>query len=305
MADTLPTTPKWKRFEQLVADIQKDLAPEGFVVTPNDKILGQDTETMRQIDVSIRGNIGQFEMLMILEAKDYNVPVDVPTLEAFMGLAKDVRAQKAGMVSASGFSKATKTAAAKSAIDLYTIIDTDDHEWKKTLSLPAVCDVTELLAYQVQFETWSPGPFSLSAAALMNPRAVVLHDQNRQRLGTIDEFLHKSWWSGDLELEEGSHDGIEIVPNPVFIEDAEIYGRMNPCKLTVTMHVKKTYYHGEVPLKKARGLHNAITGRANIVVNMTMDDIEFDRIKDEWQPIEDLNSLAVEPIIYMRVLGMR
>jgi hypothetical protein len=74
MEHTAPTNTKWKRFEQLDADIQKDLAPEGFVVTPNDKIMGKDTETMRQIDVSIRGNVGQFEMLMILEAKDYRVP---------------------------------------------------------------------------------------------------------------------------------------------------------------------------------------------------------------------------------------
>lgn len=305
MDNTLPATPKWKRFEQLAAEIQQDLAPEGFLVTPNDKIFGHDTETMRQIDVSIRGNIGQFEMLMILEAKDYKVPVDVPTLEAFIGLAKDVRAQKAGMVSANEFSKATKTAATKSAIDLYTIIDTDDHEWKKTLSLPAVCDVTELLAYQVRFAASSPGPFSLSAAAIMNPRVVVLHDKNRQQLGTIDELLQRSWWSGDLELEEGSHHGIEIAPNPVFIEDAEVSGMLNPYTLTVTMHVKKAYYHGEIPLKKARGLHNAITGRANIVVNMTMDDVEFDRIENEWQPIENLNSLAVKPMIYVRVLGIR
>jgi hypothetical protein len=112
-------------------------------------------------------------------------------LEAFMGLARDVRSQKAGMVSAKGFSKATKTVASKSAIDLYTVVDTDDHEWKKNLSLPAVCDVTELLAYQLRFEA-SGGPSLLSGAAIMNPRAVVMHDRDRQPLGMIDEFLHKA-----------------------------------------------------------------------------------------------------------------
>ena len=51
--------PKWKQFEILVAKIQADLAGAGAVVTPNDKIMGK-TGITRQIDVSIRANVGQF-----------------------------------------------------------------------------------------------------------------------------------------------------------------------------------------------------------------------------------------------------
>ena len=98
--------PKWKKFEELVARIQTDLAGDA-VVTPNDRIKGK-VGVLRQVDVSIRKNVGQFDLLIVLECKDSGRPVDAKDVEEFMGLAQDVGAHKAGMVVAKGFSAAAK-----------------------------------------------------------------------------------------------------------------------------------------------------------------------------------------------------
>ena len=57
---------KWKQFEKLVAKIQADLAGNA-VVTHNDKIVGKHTGIERQVDVSIRGLIGQYPILIVID----------------------------------------------------------------------------------------------------------------------------------------------------------------------------------------------------------------------------------------------
>jgi hypothetical protein len=296
--------PQWKRFEELVAEIQKDLAPEGFVVTPNDKIIGLDSEAKRQIDVSMRGTVGQFDVLMILDAKDKNKPVDVKGLEEFMGLAHDVRAQRAGMVSAKGFTEAAKKKAKKVGIDLYTLIDSKNAGFEQPIVFRAVCEVSNLKAYQLKISGSPLGGFSISTAALSDPRAMQLFDSEHRRLGTVNEFLRQKWWTGGIEFAEGSWEDVEIIPNPIYIPDAMIPGKFVPMNVHVTLHVEKRYYTSEVPLKEIRGLKNEITGRQSIVKNLVAQTIEFAEIEKSWERIEKLEQLAVQPLLHIRVLEM-
>jgi hypothetical protein len=92
---------KWRRFEDLVATIQAALAKDA-VVTPNDKVIGTLTGVPRQIDVSVRQKAGQFELLIVIDCKDYRRPVDVKDVEEFIGLVQDVGANKGAMVAPNG-----------------------------------------------------------------------------------------------------------------------------------------------------------------------------------------------------------
>jgi hypothetical protein len=75
-------------------------------VTLDDKSVGNVTGIVRQIDVSIRSRIGQYDILIVTECKDHGRPLDVRDLVEFIGLAQDVGANKAAMVAAKGFSQA-------------------------------------------------------------------------------------------------------------------------------------------------------------------------------------------------------
>lgn len=65
--------PKWKRFEKLVAKVQKDLAPKS-TVTHNDMIAGKDSGKERQIDVSVKVRTGQYDLLIIIAVKITKIP---------------------------------------------------------------------------------------------------------------------------------------------------------------------------------------------------------------------------------------
>src|SRR5260370_18191826 len=127
--------PKWKKFEELVARIQKELAGDAVVI-PNDKITGKRTGIPRQVDVSIRKSVGQFELLIVLDCKDHGRPLDVKDVEEFMGLAQDVAAHKPGMVAAKGFSDTAKKRAQDPAIELYRPADTPHPTCKPTPAPP-------------------------------------------------------------------------------------------------------------------------------------------------------------------------
>src|SRR5271154_686133 len=120
--------PKWKRFEKLAYEIQKGLTSRGTVKL-NDSIVGVDSKTGRQIDISIREQIGQFPILVVIDCKDHSEPIDVKSVEEFAGLAHDVRANRGAIISSNGFTEAAVTLARNRGIDTFRLVDTDSVDW--------------------------------------------------------------------------------------------------------------------------------------------------------------------------------
>jgi hypothetical protein len=69
------TEVKWKRFEKLVYEIQKSFAGTTATVTHKDYIRGLDSKVEREIDISIKQQVAQFPILVIIDCKDYADPV--------------------------------------------------------------------------------------------------------------------------------------------------------------------------------------------------------------------------------------
>ena len=57
-------------------------------------------------------------MLIAIECKDYKVPVNVKDVEQFVGLIKDIGANKGVMVAANGFSGTAKRVGEKKKLGL-------------------------------------------------------------------------------------------------------------------------------------------------------------------------------------------
>ena len=68
-------SPKWKRFEDLVAHIQATLAP-GATVERDVKMTGR-SGLERQLDICVWMKAGQFDLFIVIDCKDYNGKVDV------------------------------------------------------------------------------------------------------------------------------------------------------------------------------------------------------------------------------------
>jgi predicted helicase len=98
-------TPKWKQFEELIAEIQQELTPDAKIQT-NIKRQGRRSGTSRQIDIVVEFRVGQFDVSIVIDCKDYKSAVDIKDVEAFIAMIEDLGVTKGAIVSASGFSQA-------------------------------------------------------------------------------------------------------------------------------------------------------------------------------------------------------
>jgi hypothetical protein len=132
-----------RELEILVTKIQKQLAPKAEVLH-NVMLDGRNSKIKRQIDVLVRERVGQYEIQIIIDCKDYNRPVDIKAVEEFYGTQCDVGAQKGVLVCPKGFTAAAKTRAAGLQIDLYSPFDTDAHKWQVKATIPQRRDVVRI-----------------------------------------------------------------------------------------------------------------------------------------------------------------
>ncbi|MCH8342390.1 MAG: restriction endonuclease [Planctomycetes bacterium] len=110
---------KWRRFERVVAAIHH-AETEGAQVAWNDFING------RQFDVTIRFEYGLHKYLSVIECKDERRKISIDEVEAFVTKAADVLANKAIMVSSSGFQSGCRDVARRHAVTLLTLKEVED-----------------------------------------------------------------------------------------------------------------------------------------------------------------------------------
>lgn len=110
---------KWKHFERLVTAIHQ-AADRGAEVRWNDIISG------RQFDVTIRFHRGLYDYLTVIECKDYERPVSVEKVEAFITKSADVQAHHAVMASTSGFQEGARDVARRHNMTLIHVSDSSN-----------------------------------------------------------------------------------------------------------------------------------------------------------------------------------
>lgn len=291
------TRPTWEKFEELVAELQRELAPNATVVR-NDHIVGKISRTKRQIDVTVRAKVGNYEVLIILDCKAHKRSVDVKAVESFVGLAEDVGANKAVLVTTKGYSQAAINLATQKGIELYTLIDTKDHEWGTILlSLPAAAEVLSLQGLQIHLSNDGASFLNIN---ISDPRNIEVFDLEQNRIGTIQEILNEQWRNDELKVHVGVNPDVHFLPSPVLVKDAEVEGHFCSVNITATIYVSSQLFFGYIGVQQARGFHSHVTKRTTILKSLTTHPISPNDIK-QWQPIVSLSELAVKPIFIMLI----
>ncbi|AYB34749.1 restriction endonuclease [Chryseolinea soli] len=126
-----------REFEQLIESIYREIDPDSKV-TRNDKILGHQSKTHREIDLSIRSKIGLHEILIVVQAKDTKKPIDVNVVYEFVGVINDIKANKGVLISSKGFSKSAKSVCENYGIDMFTAHDFENPKWTLDLKMPVL-----------------------------------------------------------------------------------------------------------------------------------------------------------------------
>jgi hypothetical protein len=114
-----PKETKWKMFEKLVAAIHR-AEQMGAEVKWNDKING------RQFDVTVRFRAGNYDYLTVVECREKGSPLKASEVDAFVTKSGDAKANKAIMVSSSGFQEGCFAVAELHGVELFTVQEVRD-----------------------------------------------------------------------------------------------------------------------------------------------------------------------------------
>lgn len=279
--------------ERLVQRIQQQLAPEAEV-SHNVKMPGRHTGSNRQIDVLVREMIGQYDIKIVIDCKDYKHPVDVKGVEEFAGLLDDVGAQRGVLVCPAGFSSNAKTRAAGLQIDLYSPVDTEPHKWQASPTMPAICDF-RVAAIGFGVSTSAPLPFRIMPGFFSDN---VVFDQDGNELGTCYTKMVERWNGGELADKLGVAEDIPIFGDQS-VQTDNGYGQLCPVKLYAHIAVHEQLFSGQLPIRKMSGFKDEMTGL--VITNaFSIGLLDPEEISANWKPIKSEDELEVRPVIRLQ-----
>jgi len=283
-------TPKqdWQILEELVASIQKKLAPDA-IVEHNVFVKGQITGVDRQVDILVTQMIGQYKMTIAIDCKDTKRPVDTKGVGEFSELVRDIQANKGVLVCPAGFSKPALKTAKSYQLELYRPVDTGNHKWKIRASIPALCDFRSAeLSIKFEFSASHPFTFKTHIAHLN------IFDSDRKELGTPIAVARAKWNAGKFPLEPGSHTKCLIFGERETLVDNG-HGTLVPVTLYIDYQVQQTIYFGLIPIEKVSGFLDEHTG--HVVTNsFTAGLLSPSEVKRTWKKLNSGESPPVAPV---------
>ena len=130
--------PRTNDFQQLVALIEQSLAPKGAKITQSAEVAVKGLSTLREVDVLIDGEYGEYKLKIAIEAKDEGRKISVPTFESYLAKYRGecrVMVDKFVIVSRRGFTKGVIEKAAATDVELLTLEQAKEKKWE-TLGPP-------------------------------------------------------------------------------------------------------------------------------------------------------------------------
>ncbi len=278
-----------EELEILVSKIQQQLAPDADI-KHNVKVDGRKSKIKRQIDVLVTQKIGQYDMVLAIECKDYKRSADVNVVGSFHEVLADIGAHKGALVCPSGFTEAAKNLAREHQIELYSPVDTDPHKWTVRAALPATFDFRSA-AISFGFSSTSPGPFRLPYDFF----DLEVYDSQGNILGKTWDVTIQKWNEGKFPTEPGDHENLEIFDDvETYIDNG--YGGKAKVKLYVGLTVYRKLYFGNVPISEIKGFRDEQTG-AVITNAFTANILRPEEVEETWKEISSLNDTPIEPFI--------
>ena len=287
---------KWRRYEDLVARIQRELAPLGAEITQDERIVGVFSEVQRQIDVAVRITVDGRQLLTVIDAKDRARPIDVKAVEEFMGLVEDVEANKGILVASNGFSAASRRRARAAGIDLFSSVDVESTDWPTYLSFPCVVIFcSPLVSFSLEFGVDFHGSIDMAELPTLP-----LFDENGNKIGTPCSIFTDYWNNEEVNLDADYLTVESLVEYPILFRTEDV---SYPLRLGAKVRVHKNFYFGQLPLTSARGFADVEPRHDGLITlrthSVTTDWLRFDDVQANWKKIESTESLAVHPTLFV------
>ena len=119
-------------FQQVVALVQRALAPEGAIITESALVETSTEGETREIDVLIETQVGEYRIRVAIEVKDEGRPMDSTKFESIIGkylVEGGIRVNKIVVITHHGFYQPVIERARKLDIDLLTLEEAKNIDW--------------------------------------------------------------------------------------------------------------------------------------------------------------------------------
>jgi hypothetical protein len=109
-----------KRLEALVAFVEGNLLPEGFVVTTNDRVYNDEGVQIAEFDIQASGRVGSTDFVWLIECRDRPASGPAPGswIEQLVGRRARFRFDKVTAVSTTGFAAGVAEFARSQGVEL-------------------------------------------------------------------------------------------------------------------------------------------------------------------------------------------
>ncbi|MXV51239.1 hypothetical protein GS399_09685 [Pedobacter sp. HMF7647] len=275
-----------KEYEELIDEIYNQLLPSA-IVTKNDKIIGRYSKIPREIDVSIRSEIGNKNYLMIVQAKDYKTPADIKTIGEFASVIEDVNATKGILICAAGFTKTVKTYALNKGIELYSAHDAKSIKWLTELKLPVTMSCIGIwgsLKFGFQGTKETEGkPLTIRQDELYGD---IFYDKDGNQTSFMNEFI-KRYDDGSIRKTPGNY-AFDLLQDKMMVKLSNNLIPVN--KFLAEYDIKFKYFFKYFTIDDYQGLREAISNKF-IYTRLGIKD--FLVLDDTWQQIESPDSIVV------------
>ena len=252
-------------------------------------ILGR-SGVKRQIDISIRYNLGQFDLLAIIDCKDWSKPVDIGDVGTFIDLVEDAAANKGAIICNAGFTEGAKKRAYEKGIDLFMAVDAANLDWPVYISFPTLCDFRYIKSCKFRFRHCVSNQFAIPAC---DSRYIEIYKKNGIFQDILMNLFVKAWDNGKFPAEIGEHINLNFLEEDAYTKvNDKLYG---PIEITTTIIIGKKLFFGHIPIQKGKGFINNLTGEF-ITRNMEVS-IDVFEVEQKWRRLSSENELAVKPLM--------
>jgi len=163
---------KGRNLEEVVKLLEEALIEQNIEVKSPDYIPDKDTGQPREVDISLRGNIGSSKFLIIIECRDRIEMPDSTWIEQIACKRESVGADKVIAVSSTGFTEPAKIKAQKNKIELRTFEEIDPQEMRQLFLLSGhinLCRMTKDV-HRIHINCYNPNKEKIELPAEMAAR---------------------------------------------------------------------------------------------------------------------------------------
>lgn len=150
-----PKTMKaWREFEQLVSLIERQLALKEAVIKSPDRIKDRVTGRLREVDASIRYQIGSVPILITIECRDRSRVSDDTWIEQIASKRGKIGANQTIAVSRTGFSESAKLSAKNYGIELRTITEITGSvvdTWVDKIAISKINTSDQVVRFEIEY----------------------------------------------------------------------------------------------------------------------------------------------------------